>query len=271
MTTLAPSLSPADGAAAHRPHGGWRTQDTLAMIGRSLRRSIRTPDTVIMGIALPVMIMAMFVYVFGGAIDTGMQYVDYVVPGIVLLCAGYGASTTAVGVASDMTGGLMSRFRSMPMRPAAVLTGHVVESMVRNAVSTTLVVGVALAAGFRPTADLGGWLAVVGLVAVYVLALTWVSVCIGIVASTPEAASGFSFVIMFLPYVSSAFVQPETMPRVLELVARYQPVTPVTDTVRGWLIGTPGTSAAVAFAWCIGVLVVARVGAVVLFRRRANG
>jgi ABC-2 type transport system permease protein len=265
-----PSVRYAPAGRTPTPSGGWALADTRALIGRTLRRSLRTPDTLIMGIALPVIIMAMFVYVFGGAIDTGMQYVDYVVPGIVLLCAGYGASTTAVAVASDMTGGLMNRFRSLPMHPAAVLTGHVVESVVRNGVSTALVVGVAYGAGFRPTADLGGWLAVVVLVFGYVLALTWVAVCIGIVASTPEAASGFSFAIMFLPYVSSAFVQPETMPRVLELIARYQPVTPVTNTVRGWLIGTPGAQPWVAFAWCVGVLAVARVLAVVLFRRRAR-
>jgi len=235
------------------PLGGWALADTL-----------------LMGIALPVIIMAMFVYVFGGAIDTGMAYVDYVVPGIVLLCAGYGASTTAVGVASDMTGGLMNRFRSLPMRPAAALTGHVVESMARNAVSTVLVVGVAFAAGFRPDAGPGGWLATAALVAAYVLALTWVAVCTGIVASSPEAASAFSFAIMFLPYVSSAFVQPETMPRVLELVARYQPVTPVTDTVRAWLTGAGQAQPWVAFAWCAGLFLVARVGAVVLFRRRTR-
>ncbi len=256
-------------AVAPRP-SGLRVDlgDTAALIGRSLRRSLRTPDTLIMGIALPVTIMAMFVYVFGGAIDTGMQYVDYVVPGIILLCAGYGAATTAVAVAGDMTGGLMNRFRSLPMRPAAVLTGHVVESMVRNVVSTVLVVGVAYAAGFRPTAGLLEWLGVAGLVALYVLALTWVAVWIGVVGSTPEAASGFSFAIMFVPYVSSAFVQPETMPKVLEVVARYQPVTPVTDTVRAWLIGTGDANPWVALAWCVGVFLLAFAAATRAFRRR---
>jgi ABC-2 type transport system permease protein len=265
------TLTPRPGAVVGRaPLGGWALADTRALIGRTLRRSLRTPDTLLMGIALPVIIMAMFVYVFGGAIDTGMAYVDYVVPGIVLLCAGYGASTTAVGVASDMTGGLMNRFRSLPMRPAAALTGHVVESMVRNAVSTVLVVLVAYAAGFRPVAGPGAWLATAALVGAYVLALTWIAVCMGIVASSPEAASAFSFAIMFLPYVSSAFVQPETMPRVLELVARYQPVTPVTDTVRAWLTGAGEARPWVALAWCAGLFLAARVGAVVLFRRRTR-
>lgn len=257
-------------ATAPAPAGGWALQDTLAMIGRSLRRSLRTPDTLIMGIALPVILMLLFVYVFGGAIQTGQAaYVDYVVPGIILLCAGYGAATTAVSVASDMTDGLMNRFRTLPVRPVAALTGHVVESVVRNAVSTALVVGVAYAAGFRPTAGLGEWLAAAGLVALYVLALTWVAVAIGIVASGPEAANGFTFAIMFLPYVSSAFVPPESMPRVLEVIATYQPVTPVTDTVRAWLIGAPGGQPVVALAWCAGLLVVARLVAAWLFRRRA--
>lgn len=266
-TTAVPAPARATAAA---PVGGWALQDTLAMIGRSLRRSLRTPDTLIMGIALPVILMLLFVYVFGGAIQTGQAaYVDYVVPGIILLCAGYGAATTAVSVASDMTDGLMNRFRTLPVRPVAALTGHVVESVVRNAVSTALVVGVAYAAGFRPTAGLAEWLAVAGLVALYVLALTWVAVAIGIVASGPEAANGFTFAIMFLPYVSSAFVPPESMPRVLEVVATYQPVTPVTDTVRAWLIGAPGGQPLVALAWCGGLLVVARLVAAWLFRRRA--
>lgn len=272
MTTLALGTHPDPGAAgpARPPAGGWLLADTTASIGRSLRRSMRTPDTLIMGIVLPVMLLLLFVYVFGGAIADDGRYVDFVVPGIVLLCAGYGASTTAMSVAQDMTGGLMSRFRTLPMRPSAILTGHVVESLVRNAVSTALVVGVAFAAGFRPTAGAGGWFATALLVGLYVLALTWVAVCIGLVASGPEAASGFSFAIMFLPYVSSAFVEPSTMPRALEVIATYQPVSPVVDTVRAWLVGAPGGRVWAALAWCVAVMLVARVVAVVLFRRRSR-
>ncbi len=267
------TLSPAAPArvAVRPPAGGWALRDAAAMVGRSLRRSVRTPDTLIMGIALPVILLLMFVYVFGGAIETGQAaYVDYVVPGIVLLCAGYGAATTAVSVATDMTSGLMNRFRTLPVRPVSALTGHVVESVVRNAVSTGLVVAVAYATGFRPTAGPAEWLGVTGLVLLYVLALTWTAVCIGIVASGPEAANGFSFAIMFLPYVSSAFVPPESMPRVLEVVATYQPITPVTDTVRAWLTGAPGAQPLVALAWCAGLLVLARLAAARLFRRRAD-
>jgi ABC-2 type transport system permease protein len=274
MTTLAPSprgtLDPVARAAAERPLLGWRSAEASAMIGRCLRRSLREPDTLIMAVALPVTIMLLFVTVFGGEIDTGMAYVDFVVPGIVLLCAGYGASTTAVSVASDMTGGIMGRFRSLPIRPSSVLTGHVVASLVRNAVSTALVVGVAYLLGFRPAAGAAEWLLVVALLAAYVLALTWVAVCVGVVASSPEAAAGFSFGVMFLPYVSSAFVRPETMPAALEWFARYQPVTPVTDTLRGWLVDLPGGAPLPAFAWCALFLVVARVLAGVLFARRAR-
>lgn len=252
-----------------RPVLGWQLHDAASLSVRNLTRSLRQPDTIVTSVMLPVMLMLMFVYVFGGAIATGTHYVDYVVPGIVLLCAGFGSATTAVGVATDITGGLMARFRSMPIRPAAVLTGHVVDSVARNVVATAVVVGVAFLVGFRPVAGVGAWLAVVGLLGLYVLAMTWIAVCLGLVASSPEAANGFTFVILFLPYVSSAFVPPETMPRVLELIARYQPVTPVTDTVRAWLFGMPaGADAWVALAWLVGLLAVARALAVVLFRRR---
>lgn len=261
---------PASGTGRAVPLGGWRLADTRALVARSLRRSLRSPDTLIMGAALPVMIMATFVYVFGGSVDTGMRYVDYVVPGIILVSACFGVAVTAVGVATDMTGGLMARLRSMPVRPASALTGHVVEGLARNGLSLVLVVAVALAAGFRPTAGVGEWLATVALLGSVVLALTWVAVCIGLVASGPEAASNASFGISFLPYVSSAFVRPETMPRVLEVVATYQPVTPVTDSVRAWLTGVGEARPLVAFAWCLGLFVAARVCAVVLFRRRAG-
>jgi len=271
MTTATPTTSSAGGPAPYSaPLGGWPLRDTLALIARSLRRSTRTLDTLILAVVLPVMIMVMFVFVFGGAIDTGMQYVDYVVPGIIMLAAGFGAATTAVVVASDMTGGLMSRFRTLPMHPSAVLTGHVVEGLARNALSMVLVVAVALAAGFRPTAGLGEWLGAVALLGLYVLALTWLAVCIGLVTSGPEAASGASFGISFLPYISSAFVQPETMPRVLEVIARYQPVTPLTDTTRAWLTGVGTARPWVAVAWWLGVALVARVLAVALFKRRAR-
>jgi ABC-2 type transport system permease protein len=257
MTTLTPA-----------PALGWTARDTGALIERCLRRSLRQLDTVLLSVILPVMLLLMFVYVFGGAIQTGVDYVNWVVPGIILLTAGYGSANTAVDVASDMTGGIIDRFRSLPIRPTGVLTGHVVASMVRNAVSTALVIGIAFLIGFDAAATPLGWAAAIGLIALYVLALTWVAVAIGTVASGPEAASGFTFAILFLPYVSSAFVPPESMPAVLEAVATWNPITPITDTVRGLLLGTPvGDSALWAVLWCVGILVVGRVAAGLLFRR----
>ena len=243
--------------------------DTAALVGRCLRRSTRQLDTLLLAVLLPVMLLLMFVYVFGGAMDAGMDYIDFVVPGILLLTAGYGASTTAVDVATDITAGIMDRFRSMPIRATGVMTGHVVASMARNAVSTALVIGIAMLIGFDANATPVEWIAAIGLIALYVAALTWIAVTIGVVASGPEAASGFSFAILFIPYVSSAFVPVDTMPSVLASIAEWNPVTPVADTLRGLLLGTPiGSSGAQAVAWCVGLLLVGWVAAAVLFRRQ---
>lgn len=254
-TTVTPSL-------------GWGVHDTASLIGRSVRRSVRQFDTILLAVLLPVMLLLMFVYVFGGALDAGMDYVDFVVPGIILLTAGYGSANTAVDVATDMTGGIIDRFRSLPIRATGVLTGHVVSSMVRNAVSTTLVIGIAFVIGFSPNASALDWVAALGLIALYVLALTWIAVAIGVVASGPEAASGFTFLILFVPYVSSAFVPPDTMPSVLANIATYNPITPLSDTLRGLLLGMPvGSSWPSAVLWCIGIFLVGRVAAGLLFRR----
>jgi len=249
---------------------GQTTRDTNALIWRCVRRSTRQVDSVFISVLLPVMLLLMFVYVFGGAIDSGGDYVDFVVPGIILLTAGYAAANTAVEVATDKTNGIMDRFRSMPIRATGVLTGHVVASMIRNAVSTALVIGVAFLVGFSPHASALEWLGALGMIALFVLALTWVGVAIGLIASGPEAASGFTFVILFVPYLSSAFVPIDTMPSVLSTIAEYNPITPVTDTVRGLLLGMPvGSAAWQAVVWMGSIFVVARVASGVLFRRTA--
>ncbi|HZI97983.1 MAG TPA: ABC transporter permease [Actinomycetales bacterium] len=251
---------------------GWVVSDSLTMIGRSLRLSIRNLDALITAVVLPVMLMLLFVYVFGGAIDTGTEYVNYVVPGIVLLCTGFGSATTAVSVAADVEEGIVDRFRSMAISRSAVLTGHVVASVVRNAFSTLVVVLVAVAVGFRPDAGLLPWLGAVGVLLLWVLAITWVSVCFGLLAGSAEAANGMTFTVLFLPYVSSAFVPVETMPSWMRPVAEHQPITPVIETVRGFLLGTPtGTTAWLALAWTVGLLVIAFVAATVLFGRRTAG
>ena len=248
----------------------WAVDDSLTMIHRSIRHSTRQLDSLLVMVALPVLLMLMFVYVFGGAIDTGGDYVNYVVPGIILLCTGFGASTTAVDVASDMTEGIIDRFRSLPIRSSAVLTGHVVASVVRNAFATVLVVGVAYPTGFRPTAGPVEWMATAGVLLVWVLAISWLSVCLGLLANSAEAASGFTFFVLFLPYLSSAFVPTDTMPAALRAIADHQPITPTIETVRGFLIGTPvGSNGWLALAWCGSLLLASFLTASALFRRRS--
>lgn len=243
--------------------------DTAVMVGRSLRHSVRNIDALMIGILLPVMTMLLITTVFGGGMEsTGMDYVDYVLPGVMLLCAGYGASWTAISVTSDMTEGIVDRFRTMDVMPSSVLTGHVVASVLRNLVSTTLVVLTALAIGFRPSASPSQWLAAIALLALFIATFSWVSAVVGLVARTVESASSFGFFLLFMPYLSSAFVPVETLPGWLQPVAEHQPFTPITETLRGLLLGTPieGQGWA-AVAWCLGILTSALVAAALLWRR----
>jgi ABC-2 type transport system permease protein len=250
-----------------RPHSP--TVDMLTMVGRSVRLSMRNLDALLTSLLLPVMLMLLFVYLFGGAIHTGTRYVTYVVPGIILLCAGFGSSTTAVGVSQDMKGGIVDRFRSMDIGGVPVLAGHVAASVARNTASTVLVLAVAFLIGFRPSAGPLDWLAVAGVLLLFVLAISWLSAAVGLLAKSPEAASGFTFLVMFLPYPSSAFVPIDTMPAWIHGFARHQPVTPVIETVRGLLLGTPvGSSPWLAVAWSGGILIASVALSAALFRRR---
>jgi ABC-2 type transport system permease protein len=216
------------------------------------------------------MLMLLFVYLFGGAIHTGTRYVTYVVPGVLLLCAGFGSSLTAVSVSHDMSGGIIDRFRSMDIGGPSVLAGQVTASVVRNAASTVLVFGVAFLIGFRPAAGPLQWLAAAGVLLLFILAISWFSAAVGLLAKSPEAAGGFTFLVMFLPYPSSAFVPIDTMPSWIHGFARNQPVTPVIETLRGLLLNTPvGTSPWRALAWCAGILIASVALSSVLFRRRA--
>jgi ABC-2 type transport system permease protein len=241
------------------------------MIDRSIRLSRRNVDTLLVSIVLPVMIMLLFVFVFGGAIETGTDYVNYVVPGIVLLCTGYGASNTAMAVTDDMTSGMIDRLRSLPIRSSAVLTGHVVASVVRNAVTTAIVIGVAVAVGFRPNAAIGEWALAAGLLLLYILGMSWLAAGIGVLARSVESASVFGFFMLFLPYLSSAFVPTHSMPAVLRAIGEHQPITPVIETVRGLLTGTPiGDAGWIALAWCGGLLVVGYAFATSAYVRRSR-
>jgi ABC-2 type transport system permease protein len=242
--------------------------DGLIMSRRCTRLSSRNVEALITSLALPVALMLIFVYLFGGAIRTPTKYVMYVVPGVILLCAGFGSATTAVTVSQDMTGGIVDRLRSLDVGGAAVLCGHVVASLARNAASTVLVVGVALLIGFHPTAGPLEWLGVAGMLALFVVAISALAAAIGLLAGSPEAANGFGFFIMFLPYASSAFVPVSTMPSWLQGFARDQPVTPVIETLRGLLLGGPVASHAwPAVVWCAGILCVSIGVAGVAFAR----
>ncbi|MGH1561130.1 ABC transporter permease [Mumia sp. DW29H23] len=245
--------------------------DARVMIRRGLLRSARDPEAFFTALALPVALMLLFVYVFGGAMSTGVDYVDYVVPGIILLCAGFGAGTTAVAVADDMTNGIVDRFRSMPITAGAVIVGHVVASVARNAIATALVIAVALLIGWRPDATAVEWVGAIGILAVFVLAISWLAATVGLLARSKDAANAFTMVLAFLPYVSTAFVPADTLPTVLRGFAEHQPMTPVIETLRGLWMGTPMENQAWwALAWCGLILVVSAVASARLFRRRTS-
>ncbi len=249
-------------------------KDSQVMIARNVRRSLRDPEAFFTALMLPVILMLLFVYVFGGAMRTSGKYVDYVVPGLIVLCAGFGAGTTAVAVATDMTNGIVDRFRSMPIAGSSFLVGHVVASLARNLAATTLVIAVGLVIGWRPIGSALDWVAAAAMIVLLIFSLSWLAAGIGLLARTPEAASSFSIVLMFLPYISTAFVPGHTMPAVLRAVAQRQPFTPIIETMRGLWMGHTSTGAStaheavIAIAWCICLLALSGAVASRLFGRR---
>jgi ABC-2 type transport system permease protein len=248
--------------------------DSRVMVRRCVRRSLRDPEAFFTALMLPVVLMLLFVYVFGGALNTGGRYVDYVVPGLIVLCAGFGAGTTAVAVATDMTNGIVDRFRSMPIKGSSILLGQVVASLARNLIATGLVIGVGLAIGWRPTTSIPHWLAAAAMIVLFVLALSWLAAAVGLLARSVEAANSLTFVLMFIPYVSTAFVPAHTMPWVLRGFAENQPFTPIVETMRGLWMGHTSTGAAVgheawiAGAYCLVILTISYGAACWLFRHR---
>jgi ABC-2 type transport system permease protein len=248
--------------------------DSRILATRCVRRSLRNPEAFFTALTLPIILMLLFVYVFGGDLRTDGRYVDYVVPGLIVLCAGFGAGTTAVAVATDMTNGIVDRIRSMPVYGASLLVGHVIASLARNLVATALVIGVGLGIGWRPSGSPLRWVATVGMIVLFILALSWLAAAVGLVAHSAEAATSFTMVLMFLPYVSTAFVPAHTMPTVLADFARYQPFTPIIETMRGLWTGRTSMGASVgheawfAIAYCAGILVVSSAAASWLFTHR---
>lgn len=262
--------APAAASVALRPRlRGFAAESVF--VTRSLKHSLRDGESLVMAIALPVMLMLMFTWVFGGAIDPSGAYVDYVVPGIILTCSGFGAASTAVYVANDMRSGIIDRFRTMPLRASAVLTGHVVASLLRNLLATGVVIGVGVLVGFRPEASFMDWVGVAALIALYILAITYLFAAIGLAAGSPEGANGYGFALLFLPYLSSAFVPVESMPHWLQPVAAHQPITPIVDTIRSLLSDTSlGAELWWAIGWCLVILVIAVAWGAWLFRRKSG-
>ncbi|WP_254812044.1 ABC transporter permease [Streptomyces cavourensis] len=270
------AIRPARAPGAPVPPGSTPGPLTHAAVlaARSVRISRRNTDALIMSLALPIMLMLIFVYFFGGAIGTSARYdsyVMYVVPGVMLLCAGFGAATTATAVSEDMKGGIIDRFRSVDVGGTPILAGHVAASTVRNLCATAVVFAVALLIGFRPAASWSGWLLAATVLVAYIVALSWISAAIGLLARSPEAASGFTFFMSFLPYPSSAFVRVESMPSWLHGFAEHQPITPAIESLRGLLLGQEvGNTPWIALAWAGGMLAVALGASGVLFRVRTR-
>ncbi|WP_371599433.1 ABC transporter permease [Streptomyces sp. NBC_00564] len=238
--------------------------DSATMLRRNLRHALRYPSMTLTSAAIPIIMLLLFVYVFGNALGAGIgpasegggEYVDYVAPGIILMAATSGAIAVAVSVCVDMTEGIVNRFRTMSISRAAVLNGHVVGGVIQTMASVVLVIGVALLTGFRPNATPVEWLATIGVLAMVVLALTWVSAALGLVSRTVESASNAPTPLTFLPFLGSAIVPTDSMPTGVRWFAEYQPFTPVIETLRGLLMGTEiGNSALIAVAWCVGLSV----------------
>lgn len=244
--------------------------DTVILLGRSLRHITRSLDTIITTTIMPIMFMLLFVYVFGGAIDTGTDsYVSYLLPGILLITVASGIAYTAFRLFLDMKSGIFERFQSMPIARSSVLWAHVLTSLVANMISLVVVVLVALLMGFRSGAGVLDWLAVGGILMLFTLALTWIAVIPGLTAKTPDGASAFSYPLLFLPFVSSAFVPTETMPGPVRAFAEHQPVTSIVNAIRDLLTQQPvGAEIWIALAWCVGILVVAYFFAMAAYRRK---
>ncbi len=244
--------------------------DMNVMLGRSMRHIFRSMDTIITVTIMPIAFMLLFVYVFGGAIQTGTDnYVNYLLPGILLIAIASGIAYTAYRLFMDMQRGIFERFHSMPIARSAALWGHVLTSLVSNAISVLVIILVALMMGFRSSAGVLSWLAVAGILTLFTLALTWIAAIAGLSAKSVDGAGAFSYPLIFLPFISSAFVPTESMPPVVRAFAENQPVTFIVDAIRSLLADQPaGNDIWVALAWCVGIMLVAYVFAMRAYKNR---
>ncbi|MBH0168308.1 ABC transporter permease [Fictibacillus sp. 18YEL24] len=243
---------------------------TGTLLGRLMRNIMRSPDTIITVAITPIMMMLLFVYVFGGAIETGTDnYVNYLLPGILLMAIASGVAYTSVRLFTDVKSGLMARFITMPIKRSSVLWAHVLTSLVSNALTILIVILVALLMGFRSNAGLLDWLSVAGILSLFTLALTWLAVIPGLTASSMEGATAYSYPLVFLPFISSAFVPTETMPKIVRIFAENQPVTSIVNAIRALLYEGPvGNDIWIALVWCIGIMVIAYFFASKKFKRQ---
>lgn len=244
--------------------------DTVVLLGRSMRHITRSLDTIITVTIMPIALMLLFVYVFGGAIHTGPErYVDYLLPGILLITIVMGISYAAIRLFSDMKSGIFERFQSMPIARSSVLWAHVLTSVVSNLISLVIVVLVALLMGFRSPAGGLAWLAIAGILVLFTMALTWIAIIAGLSANTVDGAGAFSYPIVFLPFISSAFVLTNTMPGPVRAFADHQPVTAIVNTIRDLITRQPvSTDIWIALAWCVGILIVAYALAMATYHRK---
>lgn len=248
----------------------WAMSDSLILIKRSLKHIVKNIDQ-LLGVALqPIMFMLLFRYVFGGAIETGtVSYVNFLVAGILVQMAAFGATTTSLSVAADLKRGFIERLKSLPIVSSSVLTGHVVADLVRNIISSLIMIGVALIVGFRPNATFYDWLLILGLLLLFTFAMSWLSAIMGLLAKSVEAVQWISFVFVFpLTFASAAFVPTDTMPKYLRIFAENQPVTHVIEAMRSLMVGTPmGGHGWWAIIWCLAITIVSMPIATILFRR----
>ncbi len=245
--------------------------NTGVLTGRLMKHILRSPDTIITVALTPIAMMLMFVYVFGGAVKMSMgadvNYINYQLPGILLIAIASGIAYTAYRLFLDMQKGLFSRFNSMPISRSSVLWSHVLTSLVSNMLTVVIIILVALVMGFRSNVGILNWIAVMAILALYTLALTWIAVIPGLTAKSIEGASSFSYLLLFLPFLSSAFVPTETMPKVVRVFAQNQPVTSIVETIRALLNSQPvGNDIWIALAWCVGITVIAYIFAIRLYR-----
>lgn len=244
--------------------------DSAIMLRRNLKHTVRNPVTVFNAVLFPIVIMLMFVKVFGGAFSVGDDYIDYATPGLLVMAISYGLGATATAVNDDMTKGIINRFKVMDVSRGSVLTGHVIVTTVRCLVACAAIIAVAFAMGFRPDAGGLDWLGAIGLVVLLSFAAGWFTVALGLAAKTAESAGMATVPLIMLPFLSSAFVPSDTMGAGVRQFAEYQPFTPIIETLRGLLEGNPSSGDAIAaLAWCVGFAVLGYVWAVSTFKKRA--